>query len=461
MAGEFDWRSKLKSSFIRHIRGFIITGTIGIICLIYLYLSHKLTIRSTPVFLMVLSNCWGLFLIIVLLGYGIVEIPRQFWQSGNNSVQLSSLYMKIHKLSEDMLEVKYSLDETIKLLNAASYLLPKSSDLQENLNFVLSLCPLELIEYQRSVQSHLSKDAASQLGQITESTLVNLHKSLKDQLSEYQRSKYRFDDYLQRAFDLEDVISASESPFKRIVFSFKESKSGILARQIEVVEWMWLTRIKPVTYRILGLVFLFLSVLVILGECTLFIETPLALFPLLFDKAHGITLTQLYCVVPLLYIILCTYFGLFNLKLSGWYGLYGNNHTDPSNLVWSAFFIARLTAPLCLNFLLFLKVKNTVYSEYMQVIDVVPFVGSKFAIFFPLLLLVFAFLNFFQIYGKFMSALGMDSLSLGSKVRADKVSDGKSIVARNRTERERKLGGYGRGIEMSKDVRNNIQFKKT
>lgn len=449
MSGEFIWLSKLKSAFYRHLRGFLITGTLGIICLIYLYFSKKLTISNTPIFLMVLSNCWGLLLIIVLLGYGVVEIPRQFWNAGNVTVQLSTLYMKIHTLSEEMIEVKYSLDETVKLLNAASYLLPKNSQLQEQLNFILSLCPIEILEHQRAMQSHLSKDAAGQLGNITEDTLVKLHKEIKVNLSEYNRSKYRFDNNIDKALELEDIISASESPFKRIVFSFKEPRTGMLARKLEVVEWFWLTSMKPILFRVLGVIFSILSILVILGECTLFLEEPIGVFPLLFKKAYGITLTQLYCVIPLSYIIICTYFGLFNLKLSGWYGLYGNNHTDSSNLVWSAFFIARLTAPLCLNFLLFLKVRNTVYTEYMQTIDVVPFVGSKFATFFPLLLLLFAGLNFFQVYGRVMSALGLGSLSFSGKISGDKVSDGKAIVTRNRANRERSIGNYKRGIEMS------------
>ena len=464
MAGEFNWRSKLKSALFSHLRGFLITSTIGIICLIYLYFSKKLTISNTPVFLMVLSNCWGLLLIILLLGYGIVEIPRQCWKAGNNSDQLSSLYMKIHTLSEEMIEIKYALDETVKMLNAASYLLPRDSELQENLNFILSLCPIDVLEHQRTMQSHLSKDAKSQLGIINEKTLVQLHKDLKGNLSEYNRSKYRWDDYLDKALELEDVISASGSPFMRIAFSFKEPRTGVFARKIEVVEWFWLTSMRPVLFRILGVVFTVLSVLIVLGESTLFLNEPIGVFPLLFKKSYGITLTQLYCVIPLSYIILCTYFGLFNLKLSGWYGLYGNNHTDSSNLVWSAFFIARLTAPLCLNFLLFLKVRNTVYSEYMQTIDVVPFVGSEFATFFPLLLLVFAALNFFQVYGRVMSGLGLGSLSFSGKIRSDKVSDGKLIVTRNRTERERKLGTYKRGVEMmgqKKDVRNVIKSNKT
>ncbi|VDO62042.1 unnamed protein product, partial [Onchocerca flexuosa] len=29
------------------------------------------------------SNTWSLFLLVVLLGYGLIEVPRQFWQMGN------------------------------------------------------------------------------------------------------------------------------------------------------------------------------------------------------------------------------------------------------------------------------------------------------------------------------------------------------------------------------------------
>lgn len=32
------------------------------------------------------SNTWGLFLLVVLLGYGLIEIPRQFWQMGNRGM---------------------------------------------------------------------------------------------------------------------------------------------------------------------------------------------------------------------------------------------------------------------------------------------------------------------------------------------------------------------------------------
>ena len=86
------------------------------------------------------------------------------------------------------------------------------------------------------MQTHLSKDAATQLGVITEDTLIKLHKDLKDTLSEYQRSKYRWDELLDEALYLEDIITAANSPFKRIAFTFKEAKSGLCARNREVIE---------------------------------------------------------------------------------------------------------------------------------------------------------------------------------------------------------------------------------
>ena len=211
-----------------------------------------------------------------------------------------------------------------------------------------------------------------------------------------------------------------------------------------------------------------MSLLTFLGETTLFIEVPLGVFPLMFTEDYGIVFTQLLCVLPLSYIILCTYFGLFNLKLSGWYGLYPNNHTDSSNLVWSAFFLARLSAPLCYNFLLFLKIQNTVYANVMGLIDLVPLVGKQFSRFFPLLLVVFCALNLFHINGRVMSTLGMGQLSFSDKYNADNISEGKIMVTRARTEREknniiynRNSGNWEMGKTEKKDpARTDLPFRR-
>ena len=83
MAGEFTLKSRLKTAIYRHVRLFVIMGSVGIVLLIYLLIAGKLEMAHLPAFLMALSNCWGLFLIIVLLGYGLVAIPRTLWYKGD------------------------------------------------------------------------------------------------------------------------------------------------------------------------------------------------------------------------------------------------------------------------------------------------------------------------------------------------------------------------------------------
>jgi len=64
--------------------------------------------------------------------------------------------------------------------------------------------------------------------------------------------------------------------------------------------------------------------------------------------------------------------------------------------------MARLTAPLCYNFLMFIKVTHSEFFVVMKIIDVVPILGNVFTTFFPLLLIVFCSLNFFKVYSRFI-----------------------------------------------------------
>lgn len=372
------------------------------------------------------------------------------------------LYVKATILDEGIIEVKYKLDDIIRLVNTASFKIQEASPLQRPLDILLSICPLEMLEHHRAMQTHDSRDSSQQLGTITEARLIELHKELKKTLSEYQRSHFRWDVLVEESILLEDVINSYHSQ-EQVVKSIVLSKRvGNFVMQREKMEWMWLTRIKPFLCRILGIFFTMMSILIIIGETTLFLTAPIGLFPIMFHSDHGINNTQILCLIPLLYILLCTQFGLFNLKLPGWYGLYPNNHTDSSNMAWSAFYLARLTAPLSYNFLLFLKIKKTVFSDFMHIIDIVPIVGSDFAMFFPLLLIVFCAMNYFNIYGKFLNALGMNQLSFSGSYCEEKLQEGKSLIQRSRSERERKAGvtaikavGAKLNLELTKSERND------
>ena len=183
------------------------------------------------------------------------------------------------------------------------------------------------------------------------------------------------------------------------------------------------------------MIFALFSLFVVLGEITLFTSTPVGVFPLAFEEDHGPVGTQILCLIPLLYIVLCTYLALFILKLKGRYGLYQNNHTDPSNLCWTAFTMAKLAPPLCYNFILFIKIKSSVFNKVYGVLNLVPILGQMFSLFFPLMLVVFVLLNLFDVYSKIMTKIGISQYTFSEAYDYHMIAEGRSLLARARLDK--------------------------
>ena len=47
-----------------------------------------------------LATCWGIFLLMVMMGYAIVEIPRSFWVSGHPEMHMYYCYRRIPEIEE-------------------------------------------------------------------------------------------------------------------------------------------------------------------------------------------------------------------------------------------------------------------------------------------------------------------------------------------------------------------------
>ena len=70
-------------------------------------------------------------------------------------------------------------------------------------------------------------------------------------------------------------------------------------------------------------------------------------------------------LVFMLYIVYATLYGLFKIKLLGFYSLHKGQHTDGFSLVYSGSLLLKLGVPMCYNFLSFLRIENTVFQEFM------------------------------------------------------------------------------------------------
>merc|ERR1719183_2326787 len=132
--------------------------------------------------------------------------------------------------------------------------------------------------------------------------------------------------------------------------------------------------------------------------------------PVLFERDRGFGLTQACCIIPLSYMVCTTYWSVFRLKITGWYGLYSNHNTDTGSLLWCASILARLAAPLCYHFLLLVRVRGTAFQTMMGQMDVVPVLGQSFNEFFPCLVGFLCLCNLLNVYSRFVQLCGLDSL---------------------------------------------------
>lgn len=59
------------------------------------------------------SNTWGLFLLVLLLGYGLVALPRSLWEKSQTSLRLKQIYFKIAKLHGEKCEAEEDLEDIL------------------------------------------------------------------------------------------------------------------------------------------------------------------------------------------------------------------------------------------------------------------------------------------------------------------------------------------------------------
>ena len=64
---------------------------------------------------MTASNTWGLFVLVLMLGYGLVEVPRAMWNNAKRGHKLSATYFKIAKLSTEKTEAEESLEDILEV----------------------------------------------------------------------------------------------------------------------------------------------------------------------------------------------------------------------------------------------------------------------------------------------------------------------------------------------------------
>ena len=96
------------------------------------------------------SNTWGLLLLVFLMGYGLVEVPRTTWNTARLELQMAHAYFKISKLSVEKEEADEQFSEVLEVARTAASLIILSSKV---------VCVLSLQKISFSLLCHSDKSS--------------------------------------------------------------------------------------------------------------------------------------------------------------------------------------------------------------------------------------------------------------------------------------------------------------
>ncbi|XP_077418558.1 G-protein coupled receptor-associated protein LMBRD2B-like isoform X2 [Vanacampus margaritifer] len=451
-SGAFSPLGKVRAAVVENA---IYYGTyllIFIFLLIYVaaHPQWRLTWTEFQTICITAANTWGLFLLVLLLGYGLVEIPRFYWLSSCHTHLLAKTYFKVAKMASEKAAAEENLADIMEEVSAINASVKYNHTFKKFVDTILTKCPIEYQEEMGKDEEHLCED---HLVLPTKRGLVQLHKKVISAVQQCRQTRVQWSMLLERIFHLEDVAKSRSSPTCHFVRSFTTTeREGCIRRFLYTpkVEWYWECVFRQVFYKLLALLLFFFSVAVVWSECTFFSVHPvLSLFAIIVrmtEQQRYYVCTEVVCFVTVLFLCVCVYSTVFQIRVFNYYYLAPHHQTDAYSLQFSGMLFCRLTPPLCLNFLGLIHMDpavsqpdriHTSYTSIMGSMHLLSFISNGFYIYYPVLVLLLCFATLYNLGSRCLNLLGVHQYVADDDLSSDLVDEGKELVRRERRKRQK------------------------
>ncbi|RVE66268.1 hypothetical protein OJAV_G00124610 [Oryzias javanicus] len=298
------------------------------------------------------ANTWGLFLLVLLLGYGLVEIPRSYWNASRHGHLLAKTYFKAAKLMTEKADAEENLEDVMEEVRKVSEAVKYNHPLRRSVDTILRKCPLEYQEKMGRNMDDYEDFDDKQNSYPTEKSLVKLHKQVIYAVQRHNRTRVQWQILLQQAIHLEDVAKNETSLTHQFVHSFPSSEpTGRFSRYVytPTVEWYWECLLKRWFFRLLSVVLTLFSVAVVWSECTFFSTRPVlslfAVFIQLAERDYNYLYIEMACFITIFFLCTCVYSTVFRIRVFNYYYLASHHQTDAYSLQFSGMLFCRLTPP--------------------------------------------------------------------------------------------------------------------
>jgi hypothetical protein len=442
-AGDFTFLERMRTS-LRENAWFYAAAAAPVIILFFVLL-FTLHLRNPVPVLMSLANCWGLSLLIVLLSYGLVEIPRRLWRTANYEMELKRCRFEVVSVRAKLISAREDLAKTLRTVKRYEEKVERSDPFWPFVATIIAKCPPE----------YKQVDHGEGSAELLYDKLVSLHYNLMAQEHNLRIYHDKFTRLVKRAFEVEDMLR-SQYGEHRVRWTLAPHREW---RLFAWLEWVWFIKLQPVVLRVIAIALALFSLIVIWCECVFFFDKPvLSLFALSIRPIAIRTNDLLLLLVlsaPLIYMMLCSYWALFQLKLLSYYRLIPHQQTDSNSIMFSAAMLCRLAPPLALNFIHMLKFSGSSFQVVMASMERMPFLGGRsFNSYAPIALVLLCVASFFNLGTKLMRCLRIKRFAYGDESEGDErqIEEGKTVL-----ERERNLWISGTRMAVGEDERHDVE----
>lgn len=279
MCGEFTTLDRFKSALRSNLIYYSSIGAIFTFFLIYVIIRTGLDFSSLKVIVISSSNTWGLFLLVILLGYGLVELPRFLIHRSKYYQSLNRQYFRVGKLNAEKCEAEEKLDDVLEEVHQIYSSLGEDehNPFRGYLAIIVNRCPPDWkrrsnVFRRQQVTSSAAQDIdGTKIQSCDLQTLIRLHRKIIKAVHYHRQISCRWSHLIEEVIEWEDVVTnliENQGPLSSRHFksTLPKERSLIHSLYTSKVEYIWKCLVKIWLFRTVGYITAIFSVAVVWSE---------------------------------------------------------------------------------------------------------------------------------------------------------------------------------------------------
>ena len=458
--GGFNWQQRLLLALRQNLLLVAVAGTLVTLLIVYMAVAQNLDSASIGQVFKVLSNTFGLILLCLLGGYGLVELPRMLYYASHRQRRRDFVYFTASTTHHEAEDARDEFTVLLKLMDTVERKVAAQHDAQhvEWMEQIKETArpkreELQAMAYRAHPVQVKIYDKMKDVERVGRGELIDLHMAVRKCVRHLWLVDEVWSDTVDEAFNIEAELDETNlTATDSVAVKSSEPASGFMARfemSPERQLW-WRRRARPRVLLGMSIVFGMFSILMLWSELTLLAPgKKLSPFAGIVQGLMDVpVLQQIICIILLLYLFCCVAYTVFKVRVSSLYYV-GPHHTDTNSLIYNGTVLLRVSIALAYNFGVLLDVQDGGLQQLIKVDDI-AFLGQKFNQIFPIFMAVWALLIAVHAISKLMSLLDIQrfqfianaannagELSDSAQEVKSQILEGKGLIKQEKRRRER------------------------